>query len=65
MMLNVVADEVGVGAAVLIRSCAPVSGNFTPCLYLNSFVLRIVCLMVLGSLDMYNVCLGCIKDLRT
>ncbi|XP_022151360.1 DNA-3-methyladenine glycosylase [Momordica charantia] len=26
MMLNVVADEVGVGAAVLIRSCAPVSG---------------------------------------
>ncbi|KAJ4792777.1 DNA-3-methyladenine glycosylase [Rhynchospora pubera] len=26
MMLNVVADEEGVGAAVLIRSCAPISG---------------------------------------
>lgn len=26
MMLNVVADKEGVGAAVLIRSCAPVSG---------------------------------------
>ncbi|XP_022983051.1 DNA-3-methyladenine glycosylase [Cucurbita maxima] len=26
MMLNVVADEVGIGAAVLVRSCAPVSG---------------------------------------
>ncbi|KAJ0981209.1 hypothetical protein J5N97_009464 [Dioscorea zingiberensis] len=26
MMLNIVADEEGVGAAVLIRSCAPVSG---------------------------------------
>lgn len=25
-MLNVVADKEGVGAAVLIRSCAPVSG---------------------------------------
>ncbi|KAG6580796.1 DNA-3-methyladenine glycosylase, partial [Cucurbita argyrosperma subsp. sororia] len=28
MMLNVVADEVGIGAAVLVRSCAPVSGPF-------------------------------------
>lgn len=27
-MLNVVADKDGVGAAVLIRSCAPVSGKF-------------------------------------
>jgi DNA-3-methyladenine glycosylase len=27
MMLNVVADKEGVGAAVLIRSCAPVSGT--------------------------------------
>lgn len=27
MMLNVVADKEGVGAAVLIRSCAPVSGE--------------------------------------
>lgn len=27
-MLNVVADKEGVGAAVLIRSCAPISGNF-------------------------------------
>ncbi|XP_031737514.1 DNA-3-methyladenine glycosylase isoform X2 [Cucumis sativus] len=26
MMLNVVADEVGLGAAVLVRACAPVSG---------------------------------------
>ena len=26
-MLNIVADKEGVGAAVLIRSCAPVSGN--------------------------------------
>jgi 3-methyladenine DNA glycosylase Mpg len=26
-MLNVVADKEGVGAAVLIRSCAPISGN--------------------------------------
>jgi 3-methyladenine DNA glycosylase Mpg len=26
MMLNVVADIEGVGAAVLIRSCSPVSG---------------------------------------
>jgi DNA-3-methyladenine glycosylase len=26
MMLNVVADMEGVGAAVLIRSCSPVSG---------------------------------------
>jgi hypothetical protein len=29
MMLNVVADKEGVGAAVLIRSCAPVSGMHT------------------------------------
>ncbi|CAA6662404.1 unnamed protein product [Spirodela intermedia] len=29
MMLNVVADKEGVGAAVLIRSCAPVSGLAT------------------------------------
>nr|DAD30049.1 TPA_asm: hypothetical protein HUJ06_031517 [Nelumbo nucifera] len=28
-MLNVVADKEGVGAAVLIRSCAPVSGNIS------------------------------------
>ena len=27
-MLNVVADKEGVGAAVLIRSCAPICGNF-------------------------------------
>lgn len=27
MMLNVVADKEGAGAAVLIRSCSPVSGN--------------------------------------
>ena len=27
-MLNVVADKEGVGAAVLIRSCAPISGKF-------------------------------------
>lgn len=27
-MLNVVADKEGIGAAVLIRSCAPISGNF-------------------------------------
>lgn len=26
-MLNVVADKEGVGAAVLIRSCAPISGT--------------------------------------
>lgn len=25
-MLNVIADEAGVGAAVLVRSCAPVAG---------------------------------------
>ncbi|KAJ1403371.1 Methylpurine-DNA glycosylase [Sesbania bispinosa] len=29
MMLNVVADKEGVGAAVLIRSCAPISGTNT------------------------------------
>lgn len=29
MMLNIVADEVGVGAAVLIRACAPVSGKLS------------------------------------
>lgn len=28
MMLNVVADKEGVGAAVLIRSCSPISGTF-------------------------------------
>jgi DNA-3-methyladenine glycosylase len=28
MMLNVVADIEGVGAAVLIRSCSPVSGMY-------------------------------------
>ncbi|KAJ0088983.1 hypothetical protein Patl1_32933 [Pistacia atlantica] len=33
-MLNVVADKEGVGAAVLIRSCAPMSGNF-PMLYVH------------------------------
>ena len=38
MMLNVVADEVGIGAAVLVRSCAPVSGNFLACLYLSSLI---------------------------
>lgn len=27
-MLNVVADKEGVGAAILIRSCAPICGNF-------------------------------------
>jgi len=27
MMLNIVADKEGVGAAVLIRSCSPVSGK--------------------------------------
>lgn len=26
MMLNVVADKEGIGAAVLIRSCAPING---------------------------------------
>lgn len=35
-MLNVVADKEGVGAAVLIRSCAPVSGNF-PNQYMHSY----------------------------
>lgn len=34
-MLNVVADKEGVGAAVLVRSCAPVSGNFSK-LYMHS-----------------------------
>jgi 3-methyladenine DNA glycosylase Mpg len=43
MMLNVVADKEGVGAAVLIRSCAPVSGmrcSFIPYRYMptNTFV---------------------------
>ena len=28
-MLNVVADKKGVGATVLVRSCAPVSGKFS------------------------------------
>lgn len=28
-MLNIVADKEGAGAAVLIRSCAPISGNGT------------------------------------
>lgn len=27
-MLNIVADKEGVGAAVLIRSCAPIAGIF-------------------------------------
>ena len=27
-MLNIVADKEGVGSAVLIRSCAPICGNF-------------------------------------
>lgn len=34
-MLNVVADKEGVGAAVLVRSCAPVGGNFSK-LYMHS-----------------------------
>lgn len=37
-MLNVVADKEGVGAAVLIRSCAPISGNlfqsYTSCSFI-------------------------------
>ena len=28
IMLNVVADKAGVGAAVLIRACAPVNGKY-------------------------------------
>ena len=29
IMLNVVADKAGVGAAVLIRACSPVHGKYT------------------------------------
>lgn len=32
MMLNVVADKEGVGAAVLIRACAPIRGTYFPSL---------------------------------
>lgn len=35
VMLNVVADKEGIGAAVLIRSCSPISG--IPSRYLSGF----------------------------
>ena len=36
-MLNVVADKEGVGSAVLIRSCAPICGNFFYFFLLNVY----------------------------
>lgn len=38
-MLNVVADKEGVGAAVLIRSCAPISGNLFQSYATCSFII--------------------------
>jgi 3-methyladenine DNA glycosylase Mpg len=47
-MLNVVADKEGVGAAVLIRSCAPISGNlfqsYTSCSLLSLARFKLVLL---------------------
>ena len=49
MMLNIVADKEGAGAAVLIRSCAPISGN----------VLYSIVLLIYSIVYKYNHSVTC------
>lgn len=49
-MLNVVADKEGVGAAVLIRACAPVDGSFP---YLSAVFSLFSCLYSLDLCSTY------------